>query len=96
MAYFVQLLQVPIFISQAPVWKFIAGIIVSLTLSGQRLGLFGGLEATWLFGAGDLRGLPLTVGINVAPIIVMVRLFRTGKLDRRDVACATSPSRPAV
>lgn len=95
LAYIVQLLQIPIVILPAITWKFIAGIIASLTIGDQGPRLYGGVEATWFVGSGNLGGLPITLGINVVPIIVMVLLFRSHKLERRDLAAAAPASRPA-
>ena len=92
----VQLLQVPIIILPAVTWKFVAGIIASLTLTAQGLGLNLGLEATWFLGRGDLGALQPTLGLNLAPLIVIALLIRARMPTQLTTPGPTTASRPAA
>jgi hypothetical protein len=74
LAYITQLLQIPIVILPALTWRFTAGVEASITLTAKGLYLFGGVAAAWLVGRGNLGGLTPTLGINFAPIVVLVLL----------------------
>jgi len=92
----VQVLQIPIVILPALVWKFVAGVIASATLTMTGLGLYVGAEATWFIGSGDLRGLPATLGINVAPLVIIVLLLRARVARENAPPDLTQASRPVV
>lgn len=77
LAYVTQALQIPIVILPALTWKFVGGAIASVTLTLEGTRLFAGLEATWFVGSGPLGGLPAALGINTAPIIVILLLARS-------------------
>lgn len=91
LAYLTQAMQIPMVILPALTWQFNAGVIVSLTLSAQGPYLFGGLAVGWLVGTGPLRGLPPTVGINLAPIAVLVLLARATFDARAPIDVASVP-----
>ena len=74
LGYVSQALQIPIVLIPAFGWKFIAGAIASLAVTIDGLHLYAGLEATWIVGPGNWGSLPATLGINIAPILVIVLL----------------------
>lgn len=96
LAMLVQLLQVPIVILPAVTWKFVAGIIASITLTAQGLGLNLGVEATWFLGRGDLGNLRATLGLNIAPLIVIALLVRAPTPVQATTPGSTTASRPAA
>jgi hypothetical protein len=77
LAYVTQAIQIPIVILPALTWKFVGGLIASVTLTLEGTHLFAGLEATWFLGSGPLGGLPAALGVNAAPIIVIFLLARS-------------------
>jgi hypothetical protein len=79
LAYLTQLLQIPIVILPAISWKFVAGAIASVTLTLKGIGLFTGLEASWLVGTGRAEGFPIALGFNLAPIAIIVLLRRSSR-----------------
>lgn len=79
LAILTQALQVPIVVLPILTWKFVAGVIVSLSLRLEGLRLFAGLETTWFVGSGSLGGLPAELGVNIVPVAVIVWLIRDGR-----------------
>ena len=77
LAVLTQVLQIPIVVLPSITWKFIAGVIASITVSAQGTGVYVGLEATWLVGTGPANELPITVGLNFAPVVVIILLSRS-------------------
>lgn len=69
-----QLLQVPIISLPWLTWKFVAGLIISLTLSKRGASVYTGIETTWLIAARHLD--QSSIGFNVVPMIVIVVLLR--------------------
>jgi hypothetical protein len=94
LAYLTQLLQIPIVVLPAINWTFVAGIITSITLNLQGIRLYTGLQAAWLVGTGPVEGFPVSLGLNLAPLGVIV-LLRRSRLATRP-AVPESVSRPAA
>jgi hypothetical protein len=89
-----QVLQVPIVIIPAVTWKFIAGAIASVTLTPAGLSLYGGLEASWYVGRGEPGPIPMALGVNLAPAVVIALLLRAPAESVRSVP--VEASRPAA
>jgi hypothetical protein len=94
LAYLTQLLQIPIVVLPAINWTFVAGIITSITLNLQGIRLYTGLQAAWLVGTGPVEGFPVSLGLNLAPLGVIV-LLRRSRLATRP-AGPEPVSRPAA
>ena len=90
-----QLLQIPIVFHPAVTWKFIAGLIASVTLNQGGIGLYAGLEATWFVGVGSSDFAP-AIGLNLAPLVVIVLLARARTSSASDAQEMVAASRPAV
>jgi hypothetical protein len=77
LAYLTQSLQIPIVMLPALTWRFSAGVDASLTVTARGLFAFGGVDVGWLAGRGNLGSLTPTLGINFAPILMLVLLARS-------------------
>jgi hypothetical protein len=77
LAYLTQLLQIPMVVLPGISWTFVAGVIASITLNRHGLRLFTGLQAAWLVGTGPAEGFPVSLGLNLAPVAVIVVLRRS-------------------
>jgi hypothetical protein len=94
LGYITQLLQIPIVIVPALTWKFIAGVIASITATPKGVGLYAGLEATWLVGNGPTAPFPITLGLNLWPLVILILLVRARPTSA--TANARLATRPAV
>lgn len=69
-----QLLQIPIILLPQFSWKFIAGAILSITMTEAETRMYLGVEATWSVGHRVLTVAP-AVGLNILPLIALGCLF---------------------
>lgn len=79
---FGQALQVPIFFLPHVVWKFAAGVVLSVGWFRGTSTLYAGIETTWFFGSHS--GPEPSVQINLIPIILIVFLVRNLKSSGRE------------
>lgn len=96
LAYVTQALQIPILVAPAAAWKFQAGLVGAIvtTLDGPRLA--GGIEATWVVGAGQTAVFPAVIGLNLVPVAVMVLIARARPVPRATpVDAAPADAAPA-
>ena len=93
LGYLAQLIQIPILIAPVAAWKFIAGLIASITLTTAGVGLYAGFELTWLVGTGPIDPFPVTVGLNLVPIVILVLLVRARpSTSSHETASASRPA----
>lgn len=69
-----QALQIPIIFLPSLIWRFVAGVVVSVGWSSASTSLFVGLETTWLVGMG--AQVEPSVQINLVPIVVIFLALR--------------------
>ena len=94
LGYLAQAIQIPILIAPVAAWKFIAGLIASITLTTAGVGLYAGFELTWLIGTGPTDPFPVTVGLNLVPVVILVLLVRARPTSGSHET--VSASRPAA
>ena len=95
LAYATQLLQIPIVVLPAVVWRFIAGAKATVVFTATDLNLFAGFEAGWFVGRANDGQMPMELGLNLAPLLVIALLWRaTSKAFRSSVRDLSS--RPAA